>query len=773
MLRRVLLAVVALATAAAALLVAVPASAAPSDWATFGKWTGSSGSFATTLQQKPAGFPSAVVTSDSAANGVGPQAGTSAFLGTGTEVGAKYSSSQGQPFLNLRPMRPNDNPASTTTYVFERPTPSSGWTFVLGDVDADQVTITATDANNAPVDPTDLGFRSAFNYCAAGLTPAPACGPDNDGLSLPTWVEADGLLRGADSALDTAGAAAWFEPTVPLTSLTFTYAQRFGAPTYQTWFSALQLDISGSVTVEGGSVRDQTVWLYDGEGNRVSETTTRADGTYSFPGRATYDNYRVELARPVGFTADGPLAQKVDLSTSSRNDVDFDLRQIQPVPVSGSVRTGAGDGVAGVPLTLIGPNDFSESTTTDAAGDYLFDVVPLGNGYRVTTDTPDGFTSDVGFRELNVSRIGDAIGGQNFVLAPDPAGSVAGTVTDDDGPRAGVTVTVTNGNGVERVQRTAQDGSYRLGGLPPGKHTVTVTAPEDSTIKGRATVATTITEQGEDRRAVDFTLALAPVTPTHEVGGTVTDGDGDPLEDLAVTLTLPDGGGALTATTDADGGYTFSDLEDAAGYSVVTNAPTDYGVVDQPPAAFTVAGKDVGGLDFVLGRQYDVSASVTDTAGDPVPGAIVTLSSGKSKLGQTTGLIGTVAFTKVQAGKYTATIKAPSGFVVKADRKSQSVAVADKNVELAFALENVAVSPSVSAGPPASSVPPGRGPRSSDQPNATAQGSGPASEDNDLPTTGGPSRVILFLGLGLLVVGGGVALGGRLVARSRRETFED
>ena len=179
---------------------------------------------------------------------------------------------------------------------------------MLGDIDADQVTITATAADGQAVEPADLGFPSVFNYASAGG-------------DVPTWLPATGVLRGNAGAADTDGASAWFEPTVALTSLSFRFERRAGFPVYQTWFSALAYNLSGTVTAPAGRQEGITLRLYDPEGNPVAETETDADGNYTFPNLATYDGYRVALVRPVGLTSDDPLSRPVDLSTSN-HDVD-------------------------------------------------------------------------------------------------------------------------------------------------------------------------------------------------------------------------------------------------------------------------------------------------------------------------------------------------------------------------------------------------------------------------------------------------------------------
>ena len=143
-----------------------PAHAARDGWADL-RFSGEPNRYFGTMTQQPTGFPRAHFVSDSAAGSVGRQSGASTFLPASSAVGQLYGSSRNRPYLNLRPNTQNGSGVpgiSTTTYTFERPTPATGWTFVLGDIDADQVTITGTDRDRRAVDPSDFGFRSAFNY---------------------------------------------------------------------------------------------------------------------------------------------------------------------------------------------------------------------------------------------------------------------------------------------------------------------------------------------------------------------------------------------------------------------------------------------------------------------------------------------------------------------------------------------------------------------------------------------------------------------------------
>ena len=143
--------------------VADEVDGAGGSWADF-TFVGANGAYTGTMALS-GGFPETTFTSTSRAGGVGVQTGGSIFLNTATQPGARYRSSQGRPYLNLRPAADRAGAPSVTTYRFERATPSAGWTFVLGDIDADRVVISALDATGDPVTAAGLGFAQVINYC--------------------------------------------------------------------------------------------------------------------------------------------------------------------------------------------------------------------------------------------------------------------------------------------------------------------------------------------------------------------------------------------------------------------------------------------------------------------------------------------------------------------------------------------------------------------------------------------------------------------------------
>lgn len=580
----------------AALVGAIPAAAATTTaWATWQPLAGTGGAYMTTVQVAAQPAITATVTSDSRAGQVGVISGATNWLSQGTPVGAKYGSSINQAYLNLRPKADNATSPSTTTYSFANPTPASGWTFVLGDIDADAVRIQAIGANGQALTAAQLGFRGGFNYCAPGVVGKPSC--TGDAADVPTWDAATLTLTGNAAALDTSGAAAWFEPSVPITSLTFSFTRRSGFPVYQTWFASIARDITGTVLDNDAIPQPQpgaTLTLTDANGDVVATTTSGADGTYSFPGVVATAGYTVRVTAPATMIPEGPASVAVDLTTAD-GVADFTVRDIIPVPVSGRVTDGEGAPIAGVSVTIAG-----QTTTTDADGRYVIDDVPVGP-HTATIVTPDGYTIVSSPPPLTVPADSeDPITGVDFVLAEDP--TVSGVVLANGSGVAGVTVTASGPGGIVLTTVTGATGAYSFPRLDAGVYEITVATPDGYVAAGATTRTETVATA--DVPNVDFELARL-----GGLSGVVRTDAGAPVAGAVITVETD--GGALQLTTDADGAYGLGDLPPGT-YRLTITPPTGTTVVG--PATLTVvvtaAGETFVDQDFTL-------AAVVVTPTDP------------------------------------------------------------------------------------------------------------------------------------------------------------
>ncbi|GAB6937839.1 hypothetical protein JCM11754A_13630 [Isoptericola variabilis] len=768
------LAALSIAALSAVVAPTTATAATTAGWAEWDPLTGTAGDWSTTMQLPAGGFPAATMTSNSRGGGVGVISGASSWLADSTPPGEAFGSSRNQPYVNLRPQADRPTTPSTTTYTFERPTPAGGWAFVLGDIDADWVRVSAHGADGQPLTAAELGWQGAFNYCQGAGTPS--C-TDTD---VPTWDPATQQLFGNPTATDTNGASGWFQPTVPVTTLTIAFFQRSGFPVYQTWFASLARDITGAVTLDDGSpLEGSTLTLFGPDGTALATTTSGADGSYAFEGYTAAPGYRVELTElpgpsddhPFGLVAAGPtVVDDVDL-TEADGVADFQARDIEPVAVSGTVLDDDGNPVPGATVTLtpVGGGD-PITTVTNSRGEYLVDDVAwdvdgnqpqeyefalsdLPEGYTVT-GTPPNLTVEVGQE--------DASTGNDFTVRG-PA-NVSGTVTAGGEPVAGVVVTLG-----DRSTTTGADGTYTFGGVLPGDVTVTVEAPDGYTVDGPATRDVTVGT--DDVTGVDFALAALGA-----VGGTVTDDAGDPVPGATVTVEGPDG--RVTLTTDDAGGYFLGDLP-PGDYTIVLTVPDGYTAektersVSITPAGETLLAEDFAVVaDPVEPPVHPVSGTVTDTDGAAVPGAevVVTDADGEEVATATTDDDG--AWTaELPDGAYTATVTPPDGYVVEGDASLPFEVAGGEVTGLDFVLapQDAAPSPSPdpSASAPATPAPAPGGPGAGTGTDAGMHGGGSAPVGG-LPVTGAEVGGAA-LGALLLVTAGGLLL---RASRRRRAAAE-
>jgi len=561
------------------------------------------------MQLPAPGFPGADVASDSRSGSVGVQSGASVWLGPNTPVGQVFGSSQDRPYLNLRPKADNATAPSRTTYTFDSPTPPAGWAFVLGDIDADAVAVSAKDATGGDVSVAQLGFAGAFNLCDTSPRPGGCSASVGD---VPTWNPGTRTLTGNPTATDTFGASGWFRPTVSLSSLTLTFTRRSGFPVYQTWFASLARTISGTVTdvssVGSCALTGVTVNLTGPDGAVLATTHPDAAGAYTFGTYATRPDYLVSVEPGPGCAVVGAVEKVVDNVTSD-GTADFDVRAIVPQPVSGQVRTSDGAPVPGVTVTLHLPDSSTKTITTDADGRYLFDDDAPGSGYFVSIDVPAGYTTTTDQRPP-FAIASAAITDEDFVLIANP--DVSGTVTGGGAGLGGVTVSLTpSGGGPAITTTTDGDGHYVFPLVPAGTYDIAVEPPPGfSPVPPRTDVAVVATDVGGQDFALERPGALS---------GTVhlDSGTGDGLAGVGLEIDGP--GGPRTLQTDAAGGY-FLDGLAAGTYELRVVVPAGYVGIGPlvRTVTITAAGEIRSEQDFVVTRATTPVPTPTPT---PTPGS--------------------------------------------------------------------------------------------------------------------------------------------------------
>ena len=214
--KRTIYGVLGISLAVGSIAFASLSNAAPQlTYATFGT-SGNGTSTAATVSMPGSAFPTAQITvADSDVS-----VATSATLTGSTPFGQVYGTSSGKTYLSSSLV--SGKTTGTITITFTRVIAPGFWGFALGDVDAEQIGITAKGDKGQSLDVSGW-YKSSFNY-------------QTGNTDQPVWNASTATLKG--NTLDTNGAAAWFQATQAVTSITLTQTKLSGFPTYQLWMAA-------------------------------------------------------------------------------------------------------------------------------------------------------------------------------------------------------------------------------------------------------------------------------------------------------------------------------------------------------------------------------------------------------------------------------------------------------------------------------------------------------------------------------------------------------
>ena len=206
-----------MATSAAATLVFIPLSTAAEGTGVYAAWevnddaTQATGVFTGTV------FPQINAVAE---NGSLSVARSATLTGT-TPFGEEYGTSRGQQYLTSAVAA--GQPQGTVTLNFESAPNPLTWSIAVGDVDAENITLSALDVDGNEIDVREWKYVP-FNY-ASGET------------DEPVWDAETQTIVG--NTLDTSGASMWIRPTQDnIASITLTQIRTSGFPQYQLWVAA-------------------------------------------------------------------------------------------------------------------------------------------------------------------------------------------------------------------------------------------------------------------------------------------------------------------------------------------------------------------------------------------------------------------------------------------------------------------------------------------------------------------------------------------------------
>ncbi|HDH4353331.1 SdrD B-like domain-containing protein, partial [Staphylococcus aureus] len=380
-------------------------------------------------------------------------------------------------------------------------------------------------------------------------------------------------------------------------------------------------------------VKGVTVVAYDNKTNKeVGRTITDEKGGYLIPNLPNGD-YRVEFSNlPQGYEVT-PSKQgnneELDsngvssvITVNGKDNLSADLGIYKPKYNLGDYvwedinKNGIQDqdekGISGVTVTLKDENgNVLKTVTTDADGKYKFTDLDNGN-YKVEFTTPEGYTptsTNTGGNDTvdsnGLTTTGVINGADNMTLDSGfyktPKYNLGNYVWEDtnkDGKQdssekgiSGVTVTLKNENGeVLQTTKTDKDGKYQFTGLENGTYKVEFETPSGYT----PTQVGSGTDEGIDSNGTSTTGVIKDkdndtidsgfYKPTYNLGDYVWEDtnkngvqDKDEKGISGVTVTLKDENDKVlkTVTTDENGKYQFTDLNNGT-YKVEFETPSGY-----------------------------------------------------------------------------------------------------------------------------------------------------------------------------------------------------
>lgn len=207
-------------------------------------------------------------------------------------------------------------------------------------------------------------------------------------------------------------------------------------------------------------------------------------------------------------------------------------------------------------------------------------------------------------------------------------GDVIGRVLAGGAPVAGVTARLT-GTGITAV--SGDDGGFRLDGVPRGNHTVQL----ERLLDGRLQIAESplFRFAGETVDLGDLTIRDAGTggRDVGEITGRILDDAGEPI--LGAGVELSDGAGLVQTTrSGTQGGYAFRNVSPGT-YRVAAIFRAGDELLEGAREALVVArgleARLLQAVDLVLADGADLGGlegTVTDSRGDPIAGATVSVS---------------------------------------------------------------------------------------------------------------------------------------------------
>ncbi|MCR8845088.1 carboxypeptidase regulatory-like domain-containing protein [Paenibacillus sp. SC116] len=407
----------------------------------------------------------------------------------------------------------------------------------------------------------------------------------------------------------------------------------------------------GSVT---GSVFDSQTNLplvgalakvVNANGFRLAVTVTDSNGQFTFSSLPP-DQYTVTAS------TDGYQANTVGVIVQPGLTTPTAIGLVpQPGTITGLI-------TPNVPNAIVklynGNHIFIAVVATDENGRYTFTNLAPGN-YEIAALAPEYAASTAGaFVNSNATTE------LNITLQPNPA-QFSGTITSSNGlPITNAQLRVLDNNeNILSIGLSDIAGNYFISNLPPGNHSVVISAPNFSTLVDGVALT-----PGASLSNINFVLIPNPGSISGNVRDRVT---GEVISGASISIRTPDAQGVLleATVTSIFGNFTFVDLP-AGSYSLIIRAD---GYATQELGEIIQSGVNTTAnilLDPSFGR---INGNVVTTSGAPVTGNSINIRiyDEKGALFETivANSNGTFTVQDLPTGNYQVSVNAP-GFAATA-----------------------------------------------------------------------------------------------------------
>lgn len=250
--------------------------------------------------------------------------------------------------------------------------------------------------------------------------------------------------------------------------------------------------ITGSITVAGQKRADVSVDLL---GPVTRGAVSDANGAFTFNGLPDGD---FVVRATVPGTREGTRVASVQVKGGkSSGEAALSFTTDAPVTISGHVVFSDGSDASGIVVTAAGA--VTKVTTTEVGGAFSFAGLPPG-GYVISADVGDTREQRI---SLGANAVADLdVGNLTFT----PSGKLAGTVSFNGAPAAGVQIVVT---GTSLAAVSGAEGQFEFSGVPTGTQTLLARVGEAPFYRS-ATASLTVARGANTDVALELTDAPLP-----------------------------------------------------------------------------------------------------------------------------------------------------------------------------------------------------------------------------------------------------------------------